>query len=93
MFKVMFPELFVSDVRESAAFFEDALGFKRGFTFEEKDGELDFAVMSHGSLTLYLHHMLPDTEAERPRYMRLYFEPHDIRQIHSDLKDEGLQCV
>ena len=88
MFKSMFPELHVSNVEVAATFFERALGFKRGFTYEEDD-ELDFAVMSHGSMTLYLHHMLPKEEAGDPRRARLYFEPTDIVGLRADLRNQG----
>lgn len=36
-------------------FFTDALGFKIGFKFED-EGVLDFAVLRHGDLMLYLHY-------------------------------------
>ena len=90
MFKTMFPELHVSDVEKAATFFSEALGFKRGFTYEE-EGNLDFVVMSHGDKTMYLHHMLPDVESEQPRRMRLYFEPYDIDRLHTELKSKGYQ--
>ena len=90
MFKTMFPELHVSDVEKAATFFSEALGFKRGFTYEE-EGNLDFVVMSHGDKTIYLHHMLPDVESEQPRRMRLYFQPYDIDRLHTELKSKGFQ--
>ena len=44
MFNRMFPELHVSDCETAARFFENALGYRRGYTLIE-DGHLDFAVM------------------------------------------------
>src|ERR1041385_2006351 len=70
MFNTMFPELHVSDCEAAAQFFEKALGYERGFTLIE-DGHLDFAVMKHpdAGLELTLHHMMPASEATKPRYM------------------------
>lgn len=90
MFTKMFPELHVSDVEKAVEFFTDALGFKVGFSFEE-EGRLDFAVLNHGDMTLYLHHMLPDAESGDPRRVRLYFELRDILDLHAKLSDKGYQ--
>src|SRR5438128_8229614 len=86
----MFPELHVSDCEAAARFFEEALDFRRGYTLME-DGHLDFAVMEHADarLKLFLHHMLPAGESGKPRYVRLYFEPHDIHALCRTLRAKG----
>jgi predicted enzyme related to lactoylglutathione lyase len=90
MFKRMFPELHVSDCEAAAQFFEQALGYRRGYTLME-NGVLDFAVMDHPDpgLQLTLHQMMPASESARPRYLRLYYEPTDIHALCSDLKVKG----
>ena len=90
MFTKMFPELHVSDVERAVEFFTDALGFKVSISFEE-EGQLDFAVLKHGDMTLYLHHMLPDEESGDPRRMRLYFELRDILDLHTELRAKGYE--
>jgi predicted enzyme related to lactoylglutathione lyase len=90
MFKGMFPELHVSDCEAAATFFEKALGYRRGYTLME-NGHLDFAVMEHTDpgLQLTLHHMMPPSESTKPRYLRLYFEPTDIKSLCADLQARG----
>jgi len=90
MFNRMFPELHVSDCEAAARFFEQALGYRRGYTLVE-NGHLDFAVMDHPhpGLQFTLHRMLPASEAAKPRYVRLYFEPQDIQQLCADLRAKG----
>ena len=88
MFTKMYPELHVSDVEKAVAFFTDALGFKIGFKLED-EGVLDFAVLNHGDLMVYLHHMLPEDESDHPKRLRLYFEPLDIVELHADLRKKG----
>ena len=90
MFTKMFPELQISDVEKAVEFFTDALGFKVSISFEE-EGQLDFAVLKHGDMTLYLHHMLTDEESGDPRRMRLYFELGDILDLHAKLSAKGYQ--
>jgi Glyoxalase/Bleomycin resistance protein/Dioxygenase superfamily len=89
VFKKMFPELHVSDCDAAARFFEDALGFGRGYALME-DGVLDFVVMEHpdAGLKLFLHRMLPAGEAGKPRYGRLYFEPDDIHRLCRTLREK-----
>jgi predicted enzyme related to lactoylglutathione lyase len=90
MFNRMFPELHVSDCEAAARFFENALGYRRGYTLIE-DGHLDFAVMEHSDpgLQLMLHKMMPAVESSKPRYMRLYFEPQDIQSLVDNLRSNG----
>jgi predicted enzyme related to lactoylglutathione lyase len=90
MFKGMFPELHVSDCEGAAAFFEKALGYRRGYTLME-GGILDFAVMEHADrgLQLTLHKMMPASEVGKPRYVRLYFEPDDIGGLCEQLRGKG----
>ncbi len=90
MFNMMFPELHVSDCEAAARFFEKALGYQRGFTLIEA-GQLDFAVMKHPDpgLELTLHHMLPPSESNKPRCVRLYYETPDIHNLCSDLRSNG----
>ena len=92
MFKRMFPELQVSDCEAAATFFEDALGFQRGYTLME-EGHLDFVVMEHpeAKLQLFLHQMMPASESDKPRYVRLYFEPHDIETLCRTLREKGYE--
>jgi uncharacterized glyoxalase superfamily protein PhnB len=86
----MFPELQVSDCEAAAKFFEKALGYRRGYTLVE-DGVLDFVVMEHADpgLLLTLHHMMPASEASKPRYLRLYYEPQDIEGLCAQLRASG----
>jgi hypothetical protein len=90
MFNRMFPELHVSDCEAAATFFENALGYKRGFTLIE-NGHLDFAIMEHPDpgLQFTLHHMMPLSESAKPRYVRLYYEPQDIHTLCSQLRSKG----
>jgi predicted enzyme related to lactoylglutathione lyase len=90
MFKSMFPELHVTNCEAAAQFFENALGYRRGYTLME-DGQLDFAVMEHADpgLQLTLHRMMPAAEADRPRCLRLYYEPHDIHALCTELRGQG----
>ena len=90
MFNRMFPELHVSDCEAAAKFFEEALGYRRGYTFME-NGHLDFAVMDHPDpgLQMTLHRMMPASEVGKPRYVRLYFEPQDIHGLCSQLRSKG----
>ena len=88
MFTKMFPELHVSDVERAVECCTDALGSKVSISFEE-EGQLDFAVLKLGDMTLYLHHMLPDEESGDPRRMRLYFELRDILDLHAELRAKG----
>ena len=94
MFNRMFPELHVADCEAAAQFFEKALGYHRGYTLLER-GQLDFAVMEHPDpgLQLTLHRMLPATEAAKPRYIRLYFEPQDIDALCSRLRASGFDVA
>ena len=90
MFARMFPELHVSDCEAAAAFFEKALGYRRGYTLME-NGQLDFAVMEHANagLQLTLHRMMPAEESAKPRYMRLYYEPRDIHAMVAKVRAHG----
>jgi hypothetical protein len=87
MFNRMFAELHVCDCDAAAQFFEQALGYRRGYTLME-NGQLDFAVMDHPDpgLQFTLHCMLPADDATKPRCVRLYFEPQDIHQLCADLR-------
>jgi len=88
MFTKMFPELHVSDVEKAVEFFTDAIGLTVDFSFED-EGQLDFAVLKHGDMMLYLHHMLPDEESDHPKRMRLYFELPDIEGLRAELATKG----
>jgi predicted enzyme related to lactoylglutathione lyase len=90
MFHRMFPELHVSDCEAAAKFFENALGYRRGYTFVE-NGRLDFAVMEHhnAGLQLTLHQMMPAGESGKPRDVRLYYEPRDLHALIGKLRAHG----
>jgi predicted enzyme related to lactoylglutathione lyase len=90
--KYMFIELYVSDCETAAHFFEDALGFERGYVYEES-GHLDFAVMKQpvAKVEVLLHQMLPKEEAGLPRRMRLYFETVDIEAFCASLRSKGYE--
>jgi predicted enzyme related to lactoylglutathione lyase len=90
MLNCMFPELFVSDCEVAARFFENALGFLRGYTLME-NGHLDFAVMKHpdAKCDLLLHQMLPAEESGKPRDVRLWFETRDINALVNSLRQKG----
>lgn len=89
MLKAIYPELSVSDVEASASFLEDALDFKRRFPNSE-NGELHFVVMSQGNISLFLHKRVSSSkEANAPKWTRIYFEPADIRKVHSNLRQKG----
>jgi uncharacterized glyoxalase superfamily protein PhnB len=90
MFNTMFPELFVSDCEQAAAFFEKALGYQRGFTYTEGD-HLDFVVLKHPDpgLELLLHRMLPADESAKPRTVRLHYELNNIADFCAHLKRNG----
>jgi predicted enzyme related to lactoylglutathione lyase len=90
MFTRMFPEIHVSDCEAAARFFENALGYQRGYIYTE-NGHLDFAVMDHSDpgLQLTLHQMMPPSESSKPRFLRLYFEPQDIHSLVAQLRANG----
>lgn len=92
MLSKMYPELHVSDVGQSASFFEDALGFTVTDQFED-EGVVDFAVLQNGDLMIYLPHMLPEREADRRKPVRLFFEPIDIHETHAQLRAKGLSVT
>jgi len=59
MLTAMYPDLAVSDVKKTADFLEEALEFKPRFPYEE-DGILHTMVMSHGDLSIIIHHIGQD---------------------------------
>jgi predicted enzyme related to lactoylglutathione lyase len=94
MFNLMFPELHVTDCESAVQFFEKALGYRRGYTLVEK-GELDFAVMDHSDpgLQLMLHRMMPISESNKPRYVRLYYEAQNVHALVTDLRSKGFSVT
>jgi hypothetical protein len=85
----MFVELFVTDAEIMARFFEQALGFTRGYTLVEADG-LDFAVLHHTTLVAYVHRMLRTPEQQRlEKTVRIYLEPDDLPAQHAHLQRLG----
>lgn len=87
MIKAIYPELGVNDVEASAKFLEEALGFKRRFPHSE-NGQLHFLVMSQGNASLFLHHRKQLSDATT-NVTRIYFEPTDIRSLHTAVKQKG----
>jgi len=53
-FRQIIAELHLADVAAAATFFEEELGFKRGYTLAYPDGRLDFAIMINDPVEIYL---------------------------------------
>jgi hypothetical protein len=86
-FRQIVAELHLADVAAAAKFFEEDLGFKRGYTIAYPDGTLDFAVMVNDPVELLLHNISSDIRADIPKHIRLYFRAVDVRALHASLLD------
>jgi hypothetical protein len=83
-------ELFLTDVEPMARFFEQGLGFTRGYCLTEADG-LDFLVVKHGEkMAVYLHRMLRTPEQSKlEKTIRIYLEPDDLPGLRAHLQQLG----
>ena len=84
-FRQIVPELHLADVAAAAKFFEENLGFKRGYTLAYPDGILDFAVMVNDPVELLLHNISSDIRANMPKHIRLFFRAVDVQALHASL--------
>ncbi len=88
-FRQIVAELHLADVAAAATFFEEDLGFKRGYTLAYPDGRLDFAVLVNDPVEIFLHNYSSDIRAEMPKHVRFYFRAVDARGLHRDLLSRG----
>jgi len=89
-FRQIVPELHLADVAAAAKFFEEDLGFKRGYTIAYPDGAIDFAVMVNDPVELLLHNISSDIRADMPKHIRLHFRAVDVRALHASLLDRSV---
>ena len=89
-FRQIVAELHLADVAAAAVFFEENLGFRRGYALAYPDGSLDFAVMVNDPVEIFLHNYSSDIRADMPKHVRFYFRPVDARALHQNLTSRGL---
>ena len=93
VFKSLTPNLIVSDVARSIAFYRDVLGFSLGPTVPDA-APYDFAIVQSGPVQIFLNAPGPAV-AEYPAFqgrpiggtLTLFVDVADIGQVHSALKD------
>jgi catechol 2,3-dioxygenase-like lactoylglutathione lyase family enzyme len=91
--KKLTPNLIVSSVERSLAFYRDVLGFSVAFTVPEAS-PLVFAAVQSGPVEIFLNALEPAV-AEYPAFrdrpiggtLTLFVEVVDIRAVHEALKD------
>lgn len=90
--KKLTPNLIVSSVEQSLAFYCDVLGFSRTATVPDQSPYV-FAIVQSGPVEIFLNAQGPATE-EYPAFagkplggtLTLYCEVSDIERIHADLE-------
>jgi catechol 2,3-dioxygenase-like lactoylglutathione lyase family enzyme len=94
-FKKLTPNLVVSSVEKSLAFYRDVLGFSVEATVPP-DGPLVFAALQHGPIELFLNAPEPSyaeypSLAKRPigGTLTLFIEVDGIRGIHDALEEKA----
>ena len=90
--KSLTPNLVVSNVERSAAFYRDTLGFEVETTVPE-EAPYVFAVMKHGGVQIFLNAPEP-AAAEYPAFkdrpiggtLTLFIEVEEVRRLHESLE-------
>jgi len=89
--KSLTPNLIVSNVERSVAFYRDTLGFEVNTTVPEQPPYV-FALMKHGGVQIFLNAPEP-AAAEYPAFkdrpiggtLTLFIEVEGVRQVHASL--------
>ena len=89
--KSLTPNLIVSNVERSVAFYRDTLGFEVNTTVPEQTPYV-FALMKHGGVQIFLNAPEP-AAAEYPAFkdrpigdtLTLFIEVEGVRQLHASL--------